>query len=318
MIFVDSDGTRLDADNHTYGKYLRVNGIMNGTKPAGSGNSMNDVVNRFLQYLEADRDSAQNTILAYQTDIRQFIQVVKAVSDKPIGEIDLEILNKYVSWLNRQGYKISTVARKIAAVRTFLSYMGSHEEIDTKAMLDSLDLPQNPRQPPKVLTVAEIEKLIRIASRDNSPRATRDAAALSLLYATGLRAAEVIALNTGDIDLHSGTIRENNTYSQEISLGEAFNPVKTYIEKARPYLLRSPEAKALFINQRGKRLSRQGLWLIVKRWATEAGLSKDISPQTIRHSLVRHLLEQGKSRREVQELLRLSSPNTLWLHKRSY
>ena len=159
--------------------------------------------------------------------------------------------------------------------------------------------------------------MIQAASKSSSPRATRDVAALSLLFATGLRAAEVIALNTGDIDLRSGNIWNSEFHPDTISLGEAFHPVKVYIEKARPYLLRSPEEQALFVNQRGKRLSRQGLWLIVKRWATEAGLSSDISPQTLRHSLVRHLLEEGKSRSEVQALLRLASPNTLWLHKRS-
>jgi integrase/recombinase XerD len=281
---------------------------------------MKDVINRFLQYLELDRNSAQNTILAYQTDVRQFLQVLTAISDRPIepAQIDVEIVEKYASWLNRQGYKTATVARKIAAVRTLLDYMYSYEGVDTRTVLDSLDLPQNPRQPPKVLTTGELGKLIQTASEDNSPRAIRDAAALSLLYATGLRAAEIIALNTADIDLRSGIIRKDETYPDSISLGDALPSLKMYIEKGRPYLLRTPEVQALFVNQRGQRLSRQGLWLIVKRWAAEAGLSGDISPQTIRHSLVRHLLDQGKSRREVQELLRLSSPNTLWLHKPSH
>ncbi len=275
------------------------------------------VINRFLRFLEIERKSAQNTILAYETDIRQFVQVLAAVSEGPIkpDQINVGILNKYVSWLNRQGYKTSTVARKIAAVRALLDYMHSREGYETQMMLDSLDLPRNPRQPPKVLTTTEVETLIRTASLSNSPRATRDAAALSLLYATGLRAVELISLNTGDIDLQSGIIRENEFNSQKIALREALHPLKTYIEKGRPYLLRTPEVRALFVNQRGKRLSRQGLWLIVKRWAEEAGLGSDVSPQTIRHSLVRHLLEQGKSRREVQARLRLSSPNTLWLHK---
>jgi len=281
---------------------------------------MRDVINRFLQYLEVDRNSTLNTILAYQTDVRQFIQVLTAVSDRPIepAQINVEIVEKYTSWLNRQGYKTATVARKIAAVRTFLDYMHSHEGFKTRGVLDSLDLPQNPRQPPKVLTTTELEKLIQAAAQGHSPRASRDAAALSLLYATGLRAAEVTALNTTDIDLRSGVIRKNEVYPDSISLRDALPSLKTYIEKGRPHLLRTPEVQALFINQRGQRLSRQGLWLIVKRWAAEAGLSSEISPQTIRHSLVRHLLEQGKSRSEVQKLLRLSSPNTLWLHKQSH
>ncbi len=281
---------------------------------------MNDVISRFLRYLDVDQERAKNTILAYETDIRQFVQVLSAVTEEPIepDHINEQNLNKYVSWLNRQGYKTSTVARKIAAVRTFLDYMHSREGYDTQAMLDSLDLPHNPRQPPKVLTTTEVNKLLRTASQDNSPRAMRDAAALSLLYTTGLRAVELISLNVSDIDLQSAAIRENEAYSHKIPIRDAMHPVKMYIEKGRPYLLRTPEVRALFVNQRGKRLSRQGLWLIVKRWAEEAGLGRDVSPQTIRHSLVRHLLEQGKSRREVQEWLRLSSPNTLWLHKRSH
>ena len=199
--------------------------------------------------------------------------------------------------------------------RSFLTQdlTGSH----SLEMLDALQLPQNPRQPPKVLSRDEIYKLIHAASRVETPRAIRDFAVLSLLYATGLRATEVIALDVDDIDLQDGFIRTSPSRPEPISLAGAHKPVQAYIEKGRPYLLRASDVQALFVNQRGKRLSRQGLWLIVKRWASEVGLSSDISPQTIRHSLVRHLLEQGKSRSEVQALLRLSSPNTLWLHKRS-
>ncbi|MEJ2607233.1 MAG: site-specific integrase [Anaerolineales bacterium] len=178
---------------------------------------MNDVIGRFLRYLEVDQERAQNTILAYETDIRQFVQVLSAVSEQPIepGHIDEQKLDKYVSWLNRQGYKTSTVARKIAAVRTLLDYMHSREGHDTRTMLDMLDLPQNPRQPPKVLTTTEVEKLLRTASQDSSPRAMRDSAALSLMYATGLRAVELISLNASDIDLQSGAIRANATYSHK-------------------------------------------------------------------------------------------------------
>ena len=121
---------------------------------------MNEVVDRFLEYLEINRHCTQNTILAYQTDVRQFVQVLTIISEGPIepNQIEVDILNKYVSWLNRQGYKTATIARKIAAVRTFLDYMGSHEGVDTRALLNSLGLPKNPRQPPKVLTTSEIDK----------------------------------------------------------------------------------------------------------------------------------------------------------------
>jgi integrase/recombinase XerD len=139
----------------------------------------------------------------------------------------------------------------------------------------------------------------------------RDAAILALLYVTGFRAAEAVGLRLDEIDLDEGVIRRANSQGPVLKLGESLKVLRRYIEKGRPQLNSNANEKALFLNQRGQSLSRQGLWLVVKRWAHETELGEDVSPYSLRHSLAHHMLNQGRTRREVQELLGLSSPNVL-------
>ncbi len=148
-------------------------------------------------------------------------------------------------------------------------------------------------------------------------RDIRDAAILALVYATGLRAAEAVELTVHDIELERGVLDRPKSEADPLPLGIAYHPVERYIKEGRPQLLRNRGEPTLFLNQRGEGLTRQGLWLVVKKWAEVCGLSEDVSPYTLRHSLTRHLLQSGRSRREVQELLGLSSPNTLRYHMQS-
>jgi integrase/recombinase XerD len=278
---------------------------------------MEEACLRYLTYLRDKQGSARNTILAYKADLQQFIHVITAQSggDASIGAIHRASLSKYVKWLAKQGYRPATVARKIAAVRSFLDYLKTSEGRDRLDFSDFLRIPPTPRRRPRVLSSDELKKLLYAPARVDHPRAKRDHAILTLLYATGLRVAEAINLQLSDVDLDYGKIRIRTSRNTNMSLGEAMEPMRRYLTDGRPHLARSSKEKALFLNQRGQRLSRQGLWLVVKRWASKVGLEQAISPHTFRHTLAQDLLTQGKTKREVLKILGLSSPNALWTRR---
>lgn len=274
---------------------------------------MDAAIERFLDYLENVQNRAKNTILAYGADLRQMNQVLTEQSDGPVtpGMISEELLAEYVSWLTNQGYQPSTVSRKMAAVRSFLEYLSAQEQRADAGLLASLQPPPTPKRQPRVLTRDEVEKLVGAPRGSDSPRGIRDAALLSLLYATGMRAAEVVGLDVQDVDIFSGRIQKDTADIDSLPLGLAYEPLRRYLREGRPQLLRDSGERALFLNQRGQGLSRQGLWLVVKKWAKETELGEDVSPHTLRHSKAYHMLQRGKSRREVQRVLGLASPSAI-------
>jgi integrase/recombinase XerD len=158
----------------------------------------------------------------------------------------------------------------------------------------------------------EIAAILHSPTESEHPRGLRDRAILAFLYATGFRAAEVVDLKLEDVDLSQGIVFRPATQNRSVPLGLAQGSMLDYLRKGRPQLVRDPHVQALFLNQRGQPLSRQGLWLVVKRWAKAAGVKGRVSPQTLRHTVAQNLLEEGKSRKEVLEFLDLSSPNSLW------
>jgi integrase/recombinase XerD len=166
-----------------------------------------------------------------------------------------------------------------------------------------------------VLSAAELQALLDAPGKQDSPRARRDSAILALLYATGLRAAEVVSLKVDQVDLEQGWVSRPQSPDAPLPLGRALQPMRRYVVDGRPHLARRADERSLFLNQRGDRLSRQGLWLVVKRWTTRAGLGGDLSPHSLRHTLAHHLLQEGRSRREVQQVLGLTSANAMRLHR---
>lgn len=275
---------------------------------------MKDSIRRFLTWLEVNRGSAGNTLLAYRADLKQFQEVLETAGDdlNP-SRLTSDQVGRYVAWLGRQGYRPATISRKMAAVRSFLSYLHQAEGLPDGQLLAELRPSPAPRRRPRVLDPREVGELLSLPGRQDTPRALRDAAILALLYATGLRAADLVALRLDDVDLETGKLTRPAPEGGVIPLGLAAESLRRYLSGGRPHLVRSSEESALFLNQRGRRLSRQGLWLVVKRWAKASGLGGDVSPHTLRHTLAHHLLSEGKSRREVQIRLGLSSPNAIRL-----
>jgi len=201
-------------------------------------------------------------------------------------------------------YASTTVARKVAAIKSFFHFLVAEGFIrdDPTATLDS---PRVKKYLPRAISQEDVEKLLEAPGKD-TPRALRDRAILELLYATGMRVSELVALNAGDVDLASASVRCFGKGGKErvIPIYErAVQAIDAYLHKGRIHLLRDPEQKALFLNQRGLRLTRQGLWLIVKGYVKVAGIQVQVTPHTLRHSFATHMLRGGADLRNVQELL---------------
>lgn len=269
--------------------------------------------------MRAEQGCAKNTVLAYRTDLEQFrTALADAGRDGRVGvhSLDQSGVNDFLGWLGSREYRPATTARKLAAVRSFLRYMNAEEGLVPTDLIDFVPTPSAERSRPRVLSRAQVGHLLKAASRSITPAGTRDAAILAVLYATGLRAAQVVSLDVDDIHLQTGHLDFPRQGAATRLLRGAYLPLQIYLESGRPQLARGRGNRALFLNPSGGRLSRQGLWLAVKRWSASAGLGDDITPYTLRHSFISHRLQDGYSKQEVQAELGLSSPNTIRLHER--
>jgi len=279
---------------------------------------MDSTIRRFLTYLANDQGCAENTILAYQADLHQLNRVVGVSLVKPASPemLNPEYISGFLAWLRRQGYKPATIARKMAAVRSFLKYTDSIEGITTPRLLEELSSPPSPRKRPRVLSKEEISALLEAPSKLDNPRVLRDRAILYFISATGFRVTDVVNLRMKDVNFIREIVHRPSGMDHSVPLGAALEPMRQYIENGRRHLLRSQRVKTFFINQRGQSLSRQGLWMVVKRWAAAAGLGGEVSPHTLRNTLVQNMLDRGRTRQEVQHFLGLSSPNAIWFRKK--
>ena len=270
---------------------------------------MQEQIENFLSVLKVERGYSDNTRVAYKNDLGQFLAYLKSKSDLSIGswsKVNKDHLIAYILHLKRdREYASTTVARKVAAIKSFFHFLVSEGSItdDPTATLDS---PRVKKYLPRAIPQEDVEKLLKAARRKNTPRGVRDSAIVELLYATGMRVSELVALNVGDVDLASASVRCFGKGDKERVVPiyqRAVQAVETYLTKGRIHLLRDPDEKALVLNQRGQRLTRQGLWLIVKGYVREAGLGAHVTPHTLRHSFATHMLRGGADLRNVQELL---------------
>ena len=273
---------------------------------------MHDAVRRFLTYLQEDKQRSENTLSAYEADLGQFVQFIQAMSGEAVELDSLTpmLIQEYADWLSEQRYRPSTIARKMAAVRSFLHYLTAFEGLVETDWSTSLQTPNLMKSKPHILNESELSLLLRTPEKDSPASDYRDSAILNLLYFTGLRASEIIDLKVSELLLDRGLIFRPGANPKEVQIGSAKPSLEQYLRFGRPYLQRGmvPE---LFLNQRGSRLTRQGLWLVVKKWAEQVGVENNLSPHTLRNTRTKHLLERGLSRKEIQRLLGLSSPNAI-------
>jgi integrase/recombinase XerD len=262
-------------------------------------------VDRFLDELQAEKGFSANTISAYRNDLNQFVIFME--TNQGLGswrELAETHLTSYQLHLRDRGYANSTVARKTAAIRSFCSYLV--EQGDLRADPSSaLPSPRVAKSIPKAMTREEVDALLAQPERINGAESVRDRAMLELLYASGLRVTELVSLNVEDVDLNRSVIvckgRQGRSRSIDLQPEVAEN-VQKYIKSARPAIRRDEGETALFLNHRGQRLTRQGFWLILKGYASDAGI-EGITPHTLRHSYATHQILDGKDLAEVQQAL---------------
>jgi integrase/recombinase XerD len=277
-------------------------------------------VDAYLRHLETDLSASPNTVSAYRNDLTQLCQYLLTASRRsasylallgttpePDGwsEVSRARLVGFVVALKEKGYATTTVARKIAALKSFFHYLHTAGLV-AKDPTEALDSPRIDKVTPRGLSHTEVNGLFDQSGGRSAPDDVRDNAMLRLLYSSGVRVSELVALNVDDVDLSSGYVRCVNRTGREriIPLDpDAILALRQYLETARNALIRRIEEPALFVNRRGDRLTRQGFWLILKDIARQAGLSGDVTPQALRHSFAIRLLRDNTDLRAVQELL---------------
>jgi integrase/recombinase XerD len=259
-----------------------------------------ELVLDFLAYLELERGLSRNTLDAYRSDLQQFGAWLED-NDVPAlsaGRRDLE------AFLASRSMAPASLSRKLACLRSFYRHMRREEIIDHDPAAE-LKAPRREAKLPQVLSRGEVARLIE-APKGTAPGDLRDRALLELMYACGLRASEATGLDVSDIDLDEGMLRASGKGSKEriVPVGRsALEAVRHYVARGRPALVGLKPEPALFVNRRGGRLSRQGLYKIVLRHAETAGLKGKMSPHTLRHTFATHLLAGGCDLRAVQEML---------------
>lgn len=264
----------------------------------------------FLNHLAAERGSSENTVAAYRNDLSQFSEFVSRraqAGENGWGELSRDDLISYILWLKEREYASATVARKVAAMKSFCGFLVRTGAIEDNPA-EELDSPKVKKQLPSTLSPTEVDRLLALpAHAGSSPKALRDTALLEMLYATGMRVSEIAGLGLEDLDLEAGTVRCLGKGSKERVMplyAEAAHAVRVYLEKGRPALAAGhTDNRTLFLNPRGEKLTRQGLWLIIKAYARELGLEDRVTPHTLRHSFATHMLNGGAGLREVQKLL---------------
>ena len=279
---------------------------------------MQQAVESFLDYLAVERGYSPNTLAAYRNDLTQFSRYLQRDYDT-WDKVRKDVIIHYMLHLRERGYAPSTVARKVASLRSFFHFMEAEGRIHTDPTA-TLESPRAGRHLPRALSPEEMERLLAQPAKEDTPKALRDRAILELLYATGMRVSELVSLNLDNVDLQKGSVRCLGKGSKERIMpihAQAVHTLEQYLERARDKIPgKDEDEKALFLNMRGGRLTRQGLWLIVKKYAKAAGLGTDITPHILRHSFATHVLAGGLNLRQVQELLGHRSISTTQVYTR--
>jgi len=271
---------------------------------------MEEDVRLFLNHLAKEKKCSKNTLDAYHSDLIQLADFIKLLPDRGISnfnqnELSEAHLSSYMLNLKEKGYALSTVARKVAAARTFIKYMSERGKAN-KELAPKLSAPRVNKGLPRALSVAEIQRLMAETTRLPTDDAKRDRAMLELLYASGMLASELMSLNIEDVGMEASHVRITNQRgkSRVIPIERRVTEIlRDYANTARMKFLASDREKALFLNQRGERLTRQGFWQIVQSYADSAGIAAKVTPRTIRHSYAVHRLNSGADLQSVQEVL---------------
>lgn len=264
---------------------------------------MDEYLPGFEKYLRDWKSASESTLQSYSRDIRQLLGYLSETGVNDFSGVNTELLQRYVDYLHRKGKSSSTLSRCVASTRCFFQYLITEGAV-TANPASSLKVLREKRSLPEILTNEEIELLLeQPVCRDF--KGYRDKAMLEILYATGIRVSELITLKVRDISLEIGVLYCRSEEKMRIIpiYDEALRAVAEYIRQARGIFSMDRPDSPLFVNLSGNPLTRQGFWKIIKIYAEQAGIAKDITPHTLRHSFAENLLENGADLRSVQEIL---------------
>ena len=269
---------------------------------------MRKSLGEFLVFLAVEKGASSNTIAAYKNDLQQLADFIGSHANRDgWPSLSRSDIQDFILDMKERGYTETSVARKVAAVRSFFAFLAAEGSITTNPT-EGLSSPRVGKTLPKAISPNEIDELLEQPARRSTPEAKRDRAMLELLYATGMRVTELVSLDMENLnrDPNSAFVRCLGKGAKERSIpihDHALEALNGYLEDGRPLIVRNQNETALFVNRRGERLTRQGFWLILKGYARSANLGSEVTPHTLRHSFATHMLRGGMPLRNVQEML---------------
>ncbi len=265
---------------------------------------MDSFLDQFMNYLLVEKGLAANTLDAYGRDLARYVAFLGGEQISTPGQITPAPVLRFLTRLKQDGLSPRSRARALVSLRMFHKFLLA-EGISANNPTALIEAPKSVRSLPHTLSMAEVDRLL-LAPAGDDPLSLRDRAMFEVLYATGLRVSELVGLRWRDLQLDVGYLMAFGKRSKQriVPLGEAaVGELRHYLTLGRPELDKDQGAAQIFLNRAGKGLTRQGFWKIIKRRALEAGILKDISPHTLRHSFATHLLENGADLRSVQTML---------------
>jgi integrase/recombinase XerC len=269
---------------------------------------MQDVFNKYINYLEVERNSSPYTVRNYRTDLLDFFEFLKTRGITSLKNVDKHVLRDYLSHLMKRGIVKASVARKLSAIRSFFRYL-VREEILPASPATATSSPKLDRRLPSFLTIEQVERLLS-APDLSTPQGLRDHAIMELLYASGLRVSELVSLDVEQVSLGNDELLVRGKGSKErlVLIGKpATAALNVYLHQGRAKLLEGGKSNALFIWRGGRRLTERRIQKILEGDATKAGIDRRVHPHLLRHTFATHLLDGGADLKVVQELLGHSS-----------
>ncbi len=264
---------------------------------------MKDYQIEFERYLLDTKGVSKNTFESYTRDIGQFIHYLDVCGYNSLESVDNNVVNGYIEYCIKSGRSNSTITRVTASIRCYFQFLNKDNIVLSNPM-KGIKTVKAEKKLPEILSGKEIDLLL--AQPDiTDAKGCRDKAMFELLYATGIRVSELIGLDLNDINFEIGVIRCSGSKNERVIplYANALKSVENYIKNVRYYSVLEADEQALFVNMNGQRLTRQGFWKIIKQYAKQAGIKKDITPHTLRHSFAAHLLENGAQLKDIQLML---------------
>ena len=265
---------------------------------------MLDLIHAYENYLTKVKQASNNTVSSYMRDIRQFSEWLQHSEGTDILNATQLNISGYLAFLQEQGKSGATVSRTLASLKNFYAYVVSTGFLETSPVAPDIHVDRGEKKLPQILSGKEVELLLAQPSGADS-KGLRDKAMLEVMYATGIRVTELIDLNVDDVNLELGVIKCSSAKKSRVIplYPAALRALSVYIKEVRMLLVADPMENALFVNIGGARMRRQGFWKILKFYQSKAGIEKEITPHTLRHSFAVHLLENGADLGSLQELM---------------